>query len=152
MSNTDKVFYITGLPRSRTAWFAAFMTASGFPCYHEAVIGCKSLKEYQEKVANHSDSTTGLGILDKADDRPTLAITGRVERATEFAGCDKSWMEELEQTQVSMAGMAVHFDEVDDRIEDIFKFLTGQDIDWSVYELFRNLTITTHVEFDYVAF
>lgn len=148
----SKLFYITGLPRSRTAWFAAFMTASGHPCYHEAVIGCKSLPEYYDKIRSMSDSTTGLGILPKLDNRPTLAITGRVDRATEFAGCSRSQMESLEEAQASLAGLSVPFEEIDGRIEEIFKFLTGEEVDLGVYDLFKNLTIKSHVEFEYVAF
>ena len=43
-------FFITGLPRSRTAWFSAFMTASGFPCGHELINNCETIEEYKEKI------------------------------------------------------------------------------------------------------
>jgi len=53
-------FFITGLPRSRTAWFSAFMTASGYPCLHEGLNGCKSIAEYKQKIKHKSDSNTGF--------------------------------------------------------------------------------------------
>ena len=145
------LFYITGVPRSRTAWFAAFMTASGFPCLHEGVIGCRTLAEYKSKIEHISDSTTGLGILEKYYDRPTLAITGRSDRAATFAGCDVEYMKELERAQINLAQLTVPFDQIDARIEEIFLFLTGQPINLDIYSLFKTLTITSHVEFDYVA-
>jgi hypothetical protein len=39
----ENVFFITGLPRSRTAWLANLLTAAGSFCFHDAVLADGSL-------------------------------------------------------------------------------------------------------------
>jgi len=55
-------FLITGLPRSRTAWLANFLTYGGAFCFHEAIRFCKSIEDFrrvtklpQYKVIGDSD-------------------------------------------------------------------------------------------------
>ena len=55
-------FFITGLPRSRTAWFSAFMTASGFPCGHELINNCETVEDYKEKVKDYRIATQRLPL------------------------------------------------------------------------------------------
>ena len=57
-------FLVLGLPRSRTAWLANFLTHDGLFCYHEAINGCSSMKEYKEKVEGKGDSNTALALFD----------------------------------------------------------------------------------------
>ena len=132
------MFFITGLPRSRTAWFSAFMTASGYPCLHEGVDGCHSIDEYLIKVDGVSDSNTGFAFIgNPLPDRPILIIhrEGRhKDNAFLHDACDKL---------NSLAGLHVDFDDIDKRMEEIFKHLTGNDLNANIYDLFRHLNITT---------
>jgi hypothetical protein len=44
-------FFITGLPRSRTAWLAAFLSAHhDVWCWHEGLKGCHSKAQFVEKM------------------------------------------------------------------------------------------------------
>lgn len=45
-----KRFFITGLPRSRTAWLANFLTFGASFCYHEGLLGCRSLDDLYRKM------------------------------------------------------------------------------------------------------
>jgi len=135
MSN-DRKFFITGLPRSRTAWFSAFMTASGFPCLHEGPNDCRTLKEYKNKVSNISDSNTGLCFLNLTDERPLLIIHRK--------GYHIGMFDDVELRKLD--GLHVNFDEIDERIEEIFTYLTGESINRSTYDLFKGLNITTMIE------
>jgi hypothetical protein len=38
------------------------------------------------------------------------------------------------------------FDEIDSRIDEIFSYLTGEKIDWNIYNTFKDLNITTTIE------
>jgi hypothetical protein len=57
-------FFILGLPRSRTAWLANFLCYGPAFCFHEALIGCDSIKSYARRLcavdAEHvGDSSSG---------------------------------------------------------------------------------------------
>jgi hypothetical protein len=129
-------FFITGLPRSRTAWFSAFMTASGFPCLHEGINNCRTLEEYKYKVSEISDSNTGLCFLNHIDDRPLLVIHRKDYHDGAF--------ENVSLHQLN--GLHVNFNEIDDRISEIFTYLTGDHINKNIYDLFKGLNITTMIE------
>lgn len=129
-------FFITGLPRSRTAWFSAFMTASGFPCLHEGINNCRTLEEYKDKVSEISDSNTGLCFLNHIDDRPLLVIHRK--------GYHDGMFDNARNHQ--LIGLHVNFDEIDDRISEIFTYLTGESINENIYDLFKGLNITTMIE------
>lgn len=137
----DLMFFITGLPRSRTAWFSAFMTASGFPCMHEAINGCKTLSEYKEKVKGVSDSNTAFGFFDIELDRPTLIIN-RYDRH------NKKEFNKAKERLSKINGFHVDFCDIDKRITEIFTYLTGCEINLDVYAVFKDLNITTMKEID----
>lgn len=44
-------FLITGLPRSRTSWLAAFLTTGKSHCYHSGILGCRSFDDYKRKLS-----------------------------------------------------------------------------------------------------
>lgn len=134
------MFFITGLPRSRTAWFAAFMSASGYPCYHEAINGCKSIQEYKDKIKNKSDSTTAFGLMDIPLNRPVLIIHRKEKHPDEF----DSFYEKLKDIK----GLHVDFDDINDKMPDIFKFLTGSNIDSELFDLFKSIKIETMIAYD----
>lgn len=58
-------FFITALPRSGTTFLANFFTQSGVFCHHEALLGCKDMGEYVQKMrlrdyTQVGDSDSGL--------------------------------------------------------------------------------------------
>lgn len=126
-------FFITGLPRSRTAWFSAFMTASGFPCGHELINNCESMAEYKEKVAFLSDSNTAFAFVDSPyPERKTLVIH-------RDDAPDKVFIANLDK----VSGLHINFRDIDDRIREIFTYLTGDELNADVYNKFKLLNITT---------
>jgi len=131
-------FFITGLPRSRTAWFSAFMTASGYPCLHEGLNGCKTIAEYKKKIKHSSDSNTGFIFVDAPIDRPTLVIHREDRHNGLFDNVDLN----------KIKGLHVEFSDIHNRIEEIFTYLTGDQIDWIIYNAFKDLNITTMLEMD----
>lgn len=64
------IFFIAGLPRSRTAWLANFLTYGNSFCYHEGLIYCKTLRDLKSllignkaEIVGNSDS--GLCLIGK---------------------------------------------------------------------------------------
>lgn len=56
-------FWITGLPRSRTAWFAVAMRAAGCRCFHELTAETGSFAELKARwTEGNSDSGCGLHV------------------------------------------------------------------------------------------
>lgn len=137
------MFFITGLPRSRTAWFSAFMTASGYPCLHEGIDGCTSIKQYKDKVKSVSDSNTAFGLIDIEVDRPILVIH-RPERHNEPI------LNTANERLKNIEGLHVDFDDIDSRIGEIFLHLTGSEIDTGVYDKFKLLNIQSMIEINEV--
>ena len=77
-------FFITGLPRSRTAWLASFFTGNNSFCYHELLRisggfedGVKKLLNRKELYVGNSDSSLPIW-MDKIDyilcDSPIVII------------------------------------------------------------------------------
>jgi len=131
-------FFITGLPRSRTAWFSAFMTASGYMCLHEGLNGCRSIEEYKKKIKHVSDSNTGIILVGAPIDRPILVIHREDRHDGLFDNVDLN----------KIKGLHVEFSDIHDRIEEIFTYLTGDKIDWVIYNIFKYLNITTMINMD----
>lgn len=53
------VFFITGLPRSRTAWFANYLTYGDTMCFHDGYLGCKSIDAFVAKLRAWPGSCVG---------------------------------------------------------------------------------------------
>ena len=56
-------FFVTGLPRSRTAWCANFLTAGDAFCWHDGLANCRSLDQFGTRMdvaAVCGDSDSGL--------------------------------------------------------------------------------------------
>jgi hypothetical protein len=54
-------FFITGLPRSRTAWLANWLTTATSRCYHEGVLLAKSYAEYRQLMTDAGPSVMACG-------------------------------------------------------------------------------------------
>jgi len=132
------MFFITGLPRSRTAWFSAFMTASGYPCLHEGINNCKTFEEYTNKVAYTNDSNTGFFIVPNPYPERPLLIIHRKGRMDGVEGMSNAGLK-----LKAMNGLHVEFEDIDDRIVEIFNYLTGDDINMDLFNLFKHFNITT---------
>lgn len=59
-------FFITGLPRSRTAWLAAFLTTARTMCYHEPSVKMQRLEDIGDLYDHPGHEYTHVGISDSA--------------------------------------------------------------------------------------
>ncbi len=131
-------FLILGLPRSRTAWLANFCTHDGLFCHHEALNGCHTMREYANKFKDEvGDSNTGLIFFDFKKYLPNakiIVIDKNIERSVDFAEKEfdfdsfsafthaKKMLDELD-------GLHVKFEEIDERLEEIWKYVTDKPFD-----------------------
>lgn len=122
-------FLVLGLPRSRTAWLSVFLSHDGNYCHHEGINGCRSLSEYYAKVDGYGDSTTA-GMLCYGLDVPTLIIERDPSYAIKY--CEEVFrysgdvpMRDLRFRLNRVKGLRVHFDTINDRLEEIWAYLIG---------------------------
>ena len=81
-------FFILGLPRSRTAWLANFMTYDGYCCYHEGTNGCYTIEQYKAKLGGRiGDANTGLIMFNFRKHFPkdkVVIIDSSIDAAVEY--------------------------------------------------------------------
>lgn len=151
-------YFVVGLPRSRTAWLANFLTYDGNFCYHEGLNGCSSIEEYKEKLGNNKgDSCTGLPLIDlegEFPEAPKLIIESDVQDSVEFAknmyGFDLTKeLTDFKCKMDSMKGMRVKLENINDSLEDIWKYLIGTPYDKERGDMLSNMNVQTMNYFDY---
>lgn len=59
-----KPYFITGLPRSRTAWLANLLTWGDSFCFHEATTGCSSMEQLKATLETVPIGTRHIGNSD----------------------------------------------------------------------------------------
>jgi hypothetical protein len=132
-------FFITGLPRSRTKWFAEYFDQlPGVTCYHELQNQCPSRDEFYEKMEADGyigDSDSGLFLTDfqrRWPNAPVVIIERDIGRVRDslarvgIMGVD-ILLERAQERLDKMRGFRVPFGEVDLRLRDIHDWLG---IDW----------------------
>lgn len=158
-----KNFFITGLPRSRTAWLANFMSSGKSICYHEGIDGCHSIEDYQKKMSINGykyigDSDTGLPILDFQPiypDSPVVIIRrDKQEVAESLVGMYGEqdylpFLEKIERKLDLMSGLVVDFNDIDSRLEEIWSHCISLPYDPIRTKILLNMKVEImHLEFD----
>mgnify|MGYP003658643839 CR=1 FL=1 len=147
-------FWITGLPRSRTAWMSAFLTNGDVFCHHEFLKDCTSREMFYEAMSVQDkrigNSDTGLVVTDFQTrfpdsktviiDRDPVDVYVSLSEIYEGINLDNFWS--MVQDISELKGMRVPFDRLDDEMPNICEYL---DIpyDKARHELFKILNIQT---------
>lgn len=63
----SELFFIVGLPRTRTAWLANFLTNGNAFCHHELMRTCTTLDELEQKMTRRAEDCTPYQIVGDAD-------------------------------------------------------------------------------------
>ncbi len=111
-------FFVTGLPRSRTAWFSEFLPN----CYHECMEGCYTHADYLHKlVAGDSSSMLAFFPIRRYfPDAPLLIIERDLGDVIEsldkidlFNADVLLMLEESERRLNEMSGLRMDFHDID---------------------------------------
>ncbi len=113
-------FFITGYPRSRTAWLANFLTTHESWCYHEGTLLAKSFDEYCRtlELLNRKepcgDANSGLGfiypvLLERFPKAKWVLIERQREHAELSFRCAFGQWETSEETHVKFQALTKLF-------------------------------------------
>lgn len=147
-------FFIIGMPRSRTAWLSNFMTYDGIYCHHEGLNNCNSIQEYEDKIGNDGDSSTGLMLVDIKSlfpDRKLLLIDAPIERTIEFTKetygvVNLDYIHYMKERLDALDGMRVKLEDISSRTKEIWEYLTDKEYDDKRTKLLSTLFVETPVE------
>jgi hypothetical protein len=136
------MFFITGLPRSRTKWFSEYFTGlKNVYCYHEALNGCESKDHFDIRMrapfAKHvGNSDSGLMITDFQQRfmAPTVIIERDLDEVAESLskqfgallfeeGEGRKHLEKNKAQLDRLTGLRIPFDEIDERLQEIHEYL-----------------------------
>ncbi len=155
-------FFIAGLPRSRTAWFAAYLSAHpSVKCFHEGLKGCREPEDFFRKMQPYSpsvkigNSDSGLPLMDIETyfpDAPVVVIrrpmTDSFHSTLDALGVTNptnamlDMFARLNERLCQMNGLHVDYEEIDERMPLIHAHL---DIPYRKgrHDTFRKLHIET---------
>jgi hypothetical protein len=151
-------FLILGLPRSRTAWLANFMTYDGHYCSHEGLDGCESLYEYKSKFYPFSgDSNTGLALLHfepMFKDFKVVVIDNEIDEAVKFSSRYYQYdateiMTRLKIRLDSIEGLHINFNDINDRLAEIWMHVSKQPFDEHRADMLKDFNVQIMDPYDY---
>jgi len=127
-------YFVVGLPRSRTAWLSVFLSQSGMFCHHEGLNGCRSLFDYQMKVKNNGDSSTGLMLIDlnkMFPHSPVVIIEKTTRQIYEcikwcdntYGGSSHDYIHQLNREMKKIKGLRINQSDIDARLHEIWRYL-----------------------------
>ncbi len=125
-------FFITALPRSRTAWFANYFSTGDVFCYHEAMNNVTCKEDYWARMncpasVHVGNSDCGLYMGGYTDGAPLVIIERDIDEVDDalikqgFPGC-RAMLEESLKALNEMTGLRVLFDTINERLEEIHQF------------------------------
>ncbi len=151
-------YFILGLPRSRTAWLANFMTYGDNFCYHEGINGCHTIEDYQAKLGrNKGDSSTGAMLLDLDKYFPgakKVIIDSGLSKAVEFSeeltgNPNEDWMIHVQSRLNQFDGLRVDFNDIDDNLKTIWEYLADTEYDEERGNMLSRFNIQVHDPLNY---
>jgi len=155
------MFFILGLPRSRTTWLSCLLSNKDHEVYHDKSIDFNSFEELEQFCKDNEDIgivDTALlyfyeDIVDKITDKVALVTRDieDVKKSLTKVGFDKSVVDYflpaynmmLEDTRIKK----INFGELDDpkKVSELYNFL-GLEFDVDRFSTFRYWKISTDIE------
>lgn len=145
---------ITGLPRSRTAWFSAWCSAMGAPSIHEMLAKVDDVDAYSVLLSKYVDCCTYGALLAERYDRVVIIhrdieeVLGSLEEA--LPPHEAAKVPSLRADYVGFAqrlremrGLHVEYDDIDARLRNIAEYLEIP-FDWRLSDELKAL----HIEAD----
>lgn len=142
-------FFVLGLPRSRTAWLANFLTYDDLFCYHEGVNGCKTINEYKEKIKGKGDSNTGIMLFDFENHFPDakfIIIDSDIEPSINFGrnvfNTDiEHEMSVCKNRLDNINGLHINLADINNRLDEIWDYVSTKKFNADRADMLINLDI-----------
>lgn len=136
-------FCITGLPRSRTAWFSAYFTACGYKCAHEGMNGCESIVEYLDRMSMY-EGNSDCGCVFYPHQKTVIIERDaeEVKKSLSRLFDDVSFVDLCNEKMKKIDGLRVKFEDIDERLQEIHEFCVGKTYNTTIAEQFKNMKIT----------
>lgn len=145
-------FMITGLPRSRTAWFAAYFSVAGIPCIHEPLAKADNFRHavhILNQFDGYSDSS-GPEVYGPLAPNRRVIIRRDPARVIESLYEEFDWPIEFTRDKVlamdarlnDMGGWHVPYDEINDKLEAIHTYCTDVPYDPLIGETYKNMKVS----------
>jgi len=124
--DVEKTFFVTGLPRTRTAWFSEYLPN----CLHEGMEGCYTKAEYVKKLIR-GDSSSGLmftAFQEWFPNAPTVIVERDIDEVFESmksVGFSETYpvLKEAKKRLNKVKGLRVDYYDLD--FEQIWEYLIG---------------------------
>jgi len=154
----DRNFFILGLPRSRTAWLANFMTYGQTFCYHEGINDCHTIEDYKTKLGyNKGDSSTASMLLDLDKHFPgskKVIIDSDINRAMEYSdkltgNPNEDWMMHTQARLYQFDGLTVNYDDIDYNLQTIWEYITNTDYNEDRGNMLKRMNIQINDPLNY---
>ena len=146
-----------GLPRSRTAWLAAFMNTENIFCYHELVGSCTSLEEVKSKLQLPKYKAIGFSdtcghLIHEEFTCPKVIIHRNIEEVNtslqKLYGTETSFLPllEIEASRLQkVQGLHIDFEEIDSSLKQIQEYCTDIPFDKNRASLLTSMNIQTKI-------
>lgn len=134
------------------------MTYDGIYCSHEGLNGVNSLEEYRAKFSDSGDSNTGLALFDFEalfQDFKIVIIDNEIDSGVVFSKIRyrvdlTKQLTQLKQRLSKLEGLHIPFGDIDNRLEDIWNYLTDKPFNKHRAEMLSqfNIQVTDNYQFD----
>jgi len=150
-------FLVIGLPRSRTAWLANFLTYDGNFCYHEGLNGCSTIEEYKDKLGkDKGDSNTGIMLFDFEKYFPNtkvIIIDSDIKKSVKFG--KEVYSEDIEDAMIkakhrldSIKGLHINVDNINSSLKKIWEYVSDKPFNKDRAAMLIKLNIQVNDPFD----
>lgn len=139
-------YMIIGLPRSRTTWFANLLTTGNSICLHDPLskwsIG-QINNLYPDKYLGIADTSlylTGVGFINSLPYKKVIIHRNYIDV------CKSLGLAPVRGNLSSIEGLHIEFDEIDDRIQQIWEYCLDIPFDAERCELLKDYNVQPHFD------
>ena len=150
-------FFVAGLPRSRTAWMANFLTYDGHFCHHEGWARCRTMEEYRAFLGDDGDSGTGMQFININTafpgskvliiERPLKEVAASIESV--FGECNRDRLNVFDDSMKKVDGLRLPFAKLNESLPMVWDYLIGTTYDERRGKMLASLNVQVNDVFDF---
>lgn len=150
-------FFVLGLPRSRTAWLANFLTYGDKFCFHEGINGCRSIDEFKSKLGPNGDSGTSMMLFDMNalfPDAPIVIIERDPIHVIEYVKetfdlCESEVLYRAKEKLDKIDGLRIQYEDINNKLPEIWEHLIGEGFNKKRADMLIKLNIQVSDPYDF---